>query len=70
MTLDTRTHDIGNQLAVIQGFAELLLTETAADDPRRDDLEHIREAAVTALHLLAGGTTPRTDPTPGAPPGT
>lgn len=67
MPLDTRTHDIENQLAVIQGFAELLLADTAADDPRRGDYEHIRAAAVTARRLLERGTTPITDTTPRPP---
>jgi signal transduction histidine kinase len=56
MTADIRTHDIENQLAVIQGFAELLLADAAADDPRRDDFDRIRDAALTARRLLAGGT--------------
>jgi hypothetical protein len=56
MTDDERNrHDIQNQLSVICGFTELLLTEAAADDPRRGDLEEIRNAAVTALDLLAHG---------------
>jgi len=57
MAVDTRTHDIQNQLAVIQGFAELLLAEAAADDPRRPDFEQIRDAALAARRLLAGGST-------------
>ncbi len=54
--LDPKTrHDIQNQLAVIHGFAELLLDCATADDPRRGDLEEIHHAAVTALDLLARG---------------
>jgi signal transduction histidine kinase len=46
-------HDFKNQLAIILGFAEILLAEAAAGDPRRRDLEEIHKAAVTALNLLA-----------------
>jgi signal transduction histidine kinase len=56
-TLDIRTHDIENQLAVILGFAELLLADTVAGDPRHEDLEHIRDAALTARHLLSDDST-------------
>ena len=50
---DRIRHDFKNQLAVIRGFAEILVAETPADDPRRRDLEEIYKAAVTALKLLA-----------------
>ena len=54
MTVDDKTrHDFKNQLAIIRGFAEILLAEAAAGDPRRRDLEEIHKAAVTALDLLA-----------------
>ena len=53
MTDDKIRHDFKNQLAIIQGFAELLLAEAAADDPRREDFEEISKAAVSALDLLA-----------------
>ena len=46
-------HDFKNQLAIIRGFAEILVAEAAAGDPRRRDLEEIHKAAVTALKLLA-----------------
>jgi hypothetical protein len=46
-------HDFKNQLAVICGFSEVLLADTAAGDPRRRDLEEIHTAALTALDLLA-----------------
>ena len=45
-------HDFKNQLAVIRGFADILLNESGATDPRRADFEEIRKAAVTALELL------------------
>jgi signal transduction histidine kinase len=49
---DKARHDFKNQLAIIQGFTEILLAETAADDPHRRDLEEIRRAALTALSRL------------------
>ena len=54
MTNDEKSrHDFKNQLAIIRGFAEILLAEAGAGDPRRRDLEEIHRAAVTALDLLA-----------------
>ena len=50
---DKSRHDFKNQLAIIRGFAEILIAEAAAGDPRRRDLEEIHKAAVTALDLLA-----------------
>jgi signal transduction histidine kinase len=50
---DKSRHDFKNQLAIILGFAEILLAEAAAGDPRRRDLEEIHKAAVAALDLLA-----------------
>ena len=50
---DKSRHDFKNQLAIILGFAELLLTESPAGDPRRRDFEEIHKAAETALNLLA-----------------
>ena len=52
MTPDVIRHSFKNQLAIILGFAEILLAETMAGDPRRDDLEEIHKAATTALELL------------------
>jgi len=46
-------HDFKNQLAIICGFTEILLDDTAEGDPRRRDLEEIHSAALTALGLLA-----------------
>jgi hypothetical protein len=45
-------HDFKNQLAIIRGFSEILIEETAAEDPRRRDLQEIHTAAVTALDLI------------------
>ena len=50
---DKSRHDFKNQLAIIRGFAEILLTESPAGDPRRSDFEEIHKAAVNALELLA-----------------
>ena len=50
---DKNRHDFKNQLAIIRGFAEILLDEATVEDPRRHDLEEIHRAAVTALDLLA-----------------
>ena len=49
---DKCRHDFKNQLAIVRGFAEILLAEAGAGDPRRRDLEEIHKAAVTALELL------------------
>ena len=35
MTDDKSRHDFKNQLAIIRGFAEILLDEAAVGDPRR-----------------------------------
>jgi hypothetical protein len=46
LVLDATTeHAIKNHIAIILGFCELLLNETAADDSRRADLEEIHRAA-------------------------
>jgi hypothetical protein len=50
---DKLRHDFKNQLAIIRGFAEILIAGTSADDARRGDLEEIYKAAVAALALLA-----------------
>jgi signal transduction histidine kinase len=50
-------HDLNNQLAVILNYANFVLEDTAADDPRREDLLEIQRAAQRArdvtLQLLA-----------------
>ena len=50
---DKNCHDFKNQLTIIRGFAAVLLTDSAAGDPRRHDIEEIHKAAETALELLA-----------------
>lgn len=47
-----RVHRLKNQLAIILGFCELLLTDLAADDWRRADVIRIHDAAKTALGEL------------------
>jgi signal transduction histidine kinase len=58
---DKSRHDFKNQLAIILGFAEILLAEAATGDPRRRDLEEIHKAAVAALDLLAQVYPPHAD---------
>jgi signal transduction histidine kinase len=57
-------HDFKNQLAIIRGFAEILLAEAPAGDPRRGDLEEIYNAAANALEMLARLYPERTDASP------
>lgn len=45
-------HAFKNQLAIIIGFAEVLLDDLADDDPRRNDIEEIRRAGYAALALV------------------
>ena len=45
-------HDITNQLGIILGFAELLLEDMDAADPRRGDVQEIAAAAQKALDLI------------------
>lgn len=45
-------HQFKNYLAVIVGFCDLMLTETAEGDQRRRDLEEVRKAAQAAMGLL------------------
>jgi hypothetical protein len=58
---DAAIHALSNYVAVILGFIELVLSETAVDDPRRPDLTEIRDAAVEAARIIGrpvpdGGT--------------
>jgi hypothetical protein len=46
-------HALKNHLAIILGYAELLLQDSAADDPRRADFEEIYRAAVEAVKLVS-----------------
>lgn len=44
-------HDFNNALAVVMSYAELILMDLEPDDPRRTDVQTIREAAVRAGEL-------------------
>jgi len=46
-------HQFKNQLAIILGFATLLLEEMAEDDKHRDDVVEIHKAGETAAGLLS-----------------
>jgi len=50
--LNDSEHALKNYLAVIIGYTELLLQESAADDPRRGDYEEMHRAASRAVHLV------------------
>lgn len=50
-TLDP-AHTFKNHLAIIVGFADLVLAEMSEDDPRRRDVLEIHKAAHDALALL------------------
>ena len=45
-------HRLKNQLAIIQGFCELLLIDLQEDDRRRSDVLRIQEACQSALKEL------------------
>jgi signal transduction histidine kinase len=45
-------HRLKNQLSIILGFSELLSEDFPADDPRRNDLDEIRSAAMVALQAM------------------
>ena len=52
MTSSDAEHALRNHLAIILGYAELLLQDAAAEDPRRGDIEEIVKAARAALSLV------------------
>lgn len=45
-------HRLRNKLAIAMGFARLAADECAASDPRREDLQRIRQALEEAIGLL------------------
>jgi signal transduction histidine kinase len=47
-------HDLNNQLAVILNYANFVLQDTPADDPRREDLLEIQRAAKRARDVTLG----------------
>lgn len=49
---DEFEHALRNQVAVILGFAELLLIDLTPDDSRTHDVREIQRAGRTALELI------------------
>jgi hypothetical protein len=49
-----RDHALKNYLAIILGFTEILMLESSADDPRREDFEEIHKAATAAVKVMDG----------------
>ena len=45
-------HALKNYIAIILGYADLLLEDIAADDPRLADVREIHKAATAAVGLL------------------
>jgi hypothetical protein len=53
MTIEpARVHRLKNQLAIILGFCELLLSDLPSDDVRRLDVIRIQDAGKSALSEL------------------
>ena len=48
------SHEIDNPVGIILGYAELLLEDLAADDPRRDDVVAIIEACKRCKRITGG----------------
>jgi signal transduction histidine kinase/CheY-like chemotaxis protein len=44
-------HNVNNALSTVLGYADLLLTDLAMDDPRRADVEEIRQAALQSAEV-------------------
>ena len=47
-------HDLNNHLAVILNYANFVIEDTPADDPRREDLLEIQRAAQRARDVTLG----------------
>ena len=45
-------HDMKNLMGIVIGYSSLLLDEMAPDDPKRSDLDEIRQAGESAVALL------------------
>jgi signal transduction histidine kinase len=45
-------HDLNNHLAVILNYANFVIEDTPADDPRREDLLEIQRAAQRARDVV------------------
>jgi hypothetical protein len=52
-------HALSNHLAVIVGFIGLVLAETAQEDPRREDLVEIQNAAHECARIVSGSGSGR-----------
>lgn len=63
MTADAEKnqHDLQNQLSIILGFSQLLLSDAPDESPRRGDLEAIVAAATAALDVVARLLPPEVD---------
>lgn len=48
-------HALLNHLSIVLSFSELLLQDSALDDPRRADLAEIHKAATAAVRIMSGG---------------
>ena len=46
-------HEVNNPLTGVLGFAEILIEDSAVDDPRRSDLETIRDEALRARAIVS-----------------
>jgi two-component system cell cycle sensor histidine kinase/response regulator CckA len=57
-------HDLNNQLGVILNFTTFVLEETGPDDPRREDLLEVLEAAKRARDLTLQLLAPPADQPP------
>lgn len=49
---DQLAHEFKNQMAIVVGFCDLLLSELPHDHPLRTDLEQIHVASHAAIALL------------------
>ena len=45
-------HEVNNPLTAVLGFSEILLEDIAPEDPRRPDVEQIRDAALRARSIV------------------
>lgn len=53
MTASDDDHTLRNHLAIILGYAELLVQDAAADDPRRAEFDEILRAARAAVDIVS-----------------
>ena len=51
-------HSLKNYIAIILGYADLVLEDMAPDDPRLPDLREIHKAATAAVALLNSRSSP------------